>query len=205
MECILWPFRYGDFLHPDMPAETVAQLVRDFSDKIDAEYQNTPLSVLVLGPSMEATQAAGNLRRHIFAKAQDFGAIVTGEFKELVKQSRKLSGAGHNLCDYELQLALGMDALILIPASPGSFAELGLFALTDEICSKSLLLMDKRYSGDRSFVNLGAGAAYKLRQAVVTNINYDDLDAAWPPVKRFLEKKKSLKVASKRRLGKAAR
>ena len=182
----------------------INDLVVRFTEKLDEQISQTPLQVLVLGPRMDAEEHGSVLRKHLYQRAKGFGAVVTGELRDLIRASKKAKGAGYNLCDYELDLANTVDAIVLIPASPGSFAEFGLFATTDEICEKSIVLCDKEFSRDNSFVNKGTKRAYKQNNAEVHNINYLDLAGAWKLVKQFLEVRRSRKIARKRRIGTAA-
>ena len=48
-----------------------------------------------------------------------------------------------------------MDAIVLFPESPGSFAELGYFAKTPKLARKSLVISDYAFQGQDSFIVLG--------------------------------------------------
>ena len=52
-------------------------------------------------------------------------------------------------------------AIIMIPASPGSFCELGSWSISEDLCRKMLVIADKQYSEDISYLRLGT-----LRMAI---------------------------------------
>jgi hypothetical protein len=67
-----------------------------------------------------------------------------------------LFGSGTNdLLSLENLLAESVDAVVLIPESPGSFAELGAFASNEKLRSKLVCIIDKKYKKDKSFINKG--------------------------------------------------
>ena len=71
-------------------------------------------------------------------------------FEELLFGSR-----GNDLLSLENLLAESVDAIVLIPESPGSFAELGAFANNEKLRSKLICIIDDKYKKDKSFINKG--------------------------------------------------
>jgi len=71
-------------------------------------------------------------------------------FDELLYSSKK-----RDLLSLEGLLADSVDAIVLIPESPGSFAELGAFANDEKLRKKLICLIDKKYKKDKSFINQG--------------------------------------------------
>jgi L-fucose mutarotase/ribose pyranase (RbsD/FucU family) len=71
-------------------------------------------------------------------------------FDELLYSSKK-----RDLLSLEGLLADSVDAIVLIPESPGSFAELGAFANDEKLRKKIICLVDKKYKKDKSFINQG--------------------------------------------------
>ena len=63
--------------------------------------------------------------------------------------------ANNSLLKLEEQLAQAVDLIILIPESPGSFAELGAFSMRKELAQKMLVLRQSKYKSDKSFINHG--------------------------------------------------
>jgi len=71
-------------------------------------------------------------------------------FDELLYSSKT-----KDLLSLEGLLADSVDAIVLIPESPGSFAELGAFANDELLRSKLICLVDKKYKKVKSFINQG--------------------------------------------------
>ena len=60
-----------------------------------------------------------------------------------------------NLQSFEEFLANTADCVLIFVESPGSFAETGLFAGTDEVIKKTFVINTREESGKKSFLNLG--------------------------------------------------
>lgn len=71
-------------------------------------------------------------------------------FEELLYSSQT-----KDLLSLESLLAESVDALVLIPESPGSFAELGAFANDEKLRNKLICIIDKKFKKDKSFINQG--------------------------------------------------
>ena len=71
-------------------------------------------------------------------------------FDELLYSSKK-----RDLLSLEALLADSVDAIVLIPESPGSFAELGAFANDEKLRKKLICIVDKKYQKNKSFINQG--------------------------------------------------
>lgn len=71
-------------------------------------------------------------------------------FDELLFSSKK-----SDLLSLEGLLAESVDAIVIIPESPGSFAELGAFANDEKLRKKLICLVDIKYKKDKSFINQG--------------------------------------------------
>jgi hypothetical protein len=77
-----------------------------------------------------------------------------------------------DLLSLENMLAESVDAILLIPESPGSFAELGAFANDERLRKKLICIVDKNYKKDKSFIN--QGPLKLVRQANKHGIIYVD-------------------------------
>lgn len=71
-------------------------------------------------------------------------------FEELLYSSQSA-----DLLSLEGLLAQSVDAIVLIPESPGSFAELGAFANDEVLRKKMICIIDDKYKKDKSFINQG--------------------------------------------------
>lgn len=88
-----------------------------------------------------------------------------------------LAGQGHySLLELENILADSVDCIIIFPESPGSFAEVGAFSNNEKLAKKMIVLSNKKYKYDKSFLNYGPYRLIKKsKSGKVVNINYDDL------------------------------
>ncbi|WP_156293955.1 retron St85 family effector protein [Serratia oryzae] len=67
-----------------------------------------------------------------------------------------LYGQGqHSLLSLENILANSVDVIIIIPESPGSFAELGAFVNNEKLRKKMICLQDDKFKLKKSFINYG--------------------------------------------------
>ncbi|MGF1739503.1 retron St85 family effector protein [Vibrio profundum] len=89
-----------------------------------------------------------------------------------------LAGPGqHSLLHLENILADCVDAIVLFPESPGSFAEIGAFSNNPRLAQKLIVLSDKNYRSNKSFINYGPYRLIKeSKTGAVFHINYKDLD-----------------------------
>lgn len=67
-----------------------------------------------------------------------------------------LYGTGtNNLLILENLLVENVDAVAIIPESPGSFTELGAFVNNEQLRKKVVCILDKKYKKEKSFINRG--------------------------------------------------
>jgi len=71
-------------------------------------------------------------------------------FDELLYSSKT-----KDLLSLEGLLADSVDAIVIIPESPGSFAELGAFANDENLRNKLICVVDEKYKKDKNFINQG--------------------------------------------------
>ncbi|MDD4215049.1 MAG: retron St85 family effector protein [Bacteroidales bacterium] len=71
-------------------------------------------------------------------------------FEELLYSSHS-----NDLLTLENLLAESVDAIVIIPESPGSFTELGAFANDENLRTKLICIVDKKYKKNKSFINQG--------------------------------------------------
>jgi hypothetical protein len=91
----------------------------------------------------------------IFYAEEVFGALAQTE-------------PGANALQLEKELAELADAVVIIAESPGTFAELGAFAISDDLRLKLLPIADKAFERDESFLRVGP-------------IRWTDRDSAFGP------------------------
>ena len=71
-------------------------------------------------------------------------------FEELV-----LGTTTHNYLELENHLAASANAVVILLASPGTFAELGAFSNRSDLKEKLVVLVERKYRGDKSFLAKG--------------------------------------------------
>lgn len=89
-----------------------------------------------------------------------------------------LAGPGqHSLLHLENILADCVDAIVLFPESPGSYAEIGAFSNNPKLAAKLVVISDKNYKKKKSFLNYGPYRLVKAsKTGKVIHVNLKDLD-----------------------------
>lgn len=178
-----------------MTSAGIGRVAENLDAVLKDNVAKASVDVLVLGPDPRNRDLdAARLRKEIVKRCQASGTSVMAEHKELIEVARKMLGSGHNLCTYEVALAKVCDLIVLLPASPGSFAEAGLFAMRKEACAKSLVLFDREYSNDESYLMLGPARSFEFRRAKVEYVDYTKVDEVWKLVEAAIEQVKATKV-----------
>ena len=178
-------------------------LVNRVSAGIEEDIAAVSVDVLIMGPNIEGKRlnGAAKVRKLILEKCKEFGARVlpvAAEHKKLIGVARKALGKGYNLCSYEMKLAKNCDLIVLIPGSAGSFVELGLFALEDEACSKSVIFFDRSHkTKSPSFIREGPRKSYKMRGALIHDVDYNETGKILSRLKSIIEQRKVVKAERK--------
>lgn len=88
-----------------------------------------------------------------------------------------LVGNSHSLLTLESILADSVDAIVIFPESPGSFAEIGAFSNDERLRNKLICFANKKYQKNKSFINYGPLRLVKTSSSgTVAHIVYEDLD-----------------------------
>ncbi len=152
--------------------------------------------VLLLGPDMDGDGPSAKLRRELSQLCWELGTTILTEHDEIEKAGKKITGGARNLARWEILVAQKSHLVIIIPDSPGSFAELGTFSQIDKICSKMLVLFDKQYKKDKSYLQRGSRKAAEERRAAVLFVDYSEVDKVWQKVSSYIKTEKG-KMADK--------
>ena len=179
------------------PVRTLVMLDQEaFSNAATAA--GLQFKVFLAGPYVETTGSkprsgtknkAKRLRYALYHKLTDFGWVVTmGEYKRLVETANPLLGSRNDAANAELLHAKNStDAVVMLPSSPGSFLELGAFALHPDVCRKMLIVIDKMHEqDDPNYFNTGPLLGAKNKGAKVRFIDYDDHETCWEVVEKFV-------------------
>ncbi len=113
-------------------------------------------------------------------------------FDELLYSSKT-----KDLLSLEGLLADSVDAIVLIPESPGSYAELGAFANDELLRSKLICLVDKKYKKDKSFIN--QGPLRLVKKANPFGLIFIDPDDINEEIDKLISSLRKMKKASAKR------
>ena len=174
----------------------------------DIEKAQTRLTIFLAGPSIKPMEeptddlVANRARFTLFKKINEQGDTCTlGEHKELIKIYEDHFKSIANLALAEFAHVTKGDGVIILPSSPGSFCELGMFALSNEVCLKMLILMDKNHQEKPGYPYLGPAIMARYYGAVFKYVDYEDHASIWVLVEQFLEERRIRKLSSPLRIG----
>ncbi len=102
-----------------------------------------------------------------------------------------------DLLSLENLLADSVDAIVLIPESPGSFTELGAFANDERLRTKLICLIDKRYKKNKSFIN--QGPLKLVKKANKNGIIYIDPNEIDETIAKLISALKKIKKVSSKK------
>ncbi len=156
------------------------------------------LNVFVAGPYVDLEKdyplpsygrASARLRHYLVDQIEGAGNVVqVGEHGALLEEVGKRYTQLANAHVSELTIAKEKShALIVIPDSPGSFAELGTWASDEALCNKMLILADQTFKDSKGYVNIGPFILASHSHARLHFIDYADLKAALAIVSDFLD------------------
>lgn len=155
-------------------------------------WDKTVISILVFGPNTNHTTLGAKLRSYILQKCDHYCVTVRCEHTGFIDSHRSMLGENKNLVFAELDAARFVDAIIIIPDSPGSFVELGMLSPCKNIHEKVLILFKHKYANDNnSFVHQGPKLAFTENHATIKYVNYRKKRSTWEEIKPFLQKKKA--------------
>lgn len=97
----------------------------------------------------------------------------------------------------EIAMVEDADSVIMLPCSPGSFCELGAWSARDDISRKMLILADKRYEKEKSYLKLGVFKLAEDGGARVEWVDYQDVIAVKNIVKDHVNKAHALALRTK--------
>jgi hypothetical protein len=140
--------------HPRI-ATARAGLASRFRGKAYAFKHLDPV-VLLCGASK--SHLRDNLARYLRRHCPEIRFFYAEAIWEQISRHERLTKSKRNrLSALEMENELGQvsDLLIVIVESPGTFAELGAFSLSDDLRKKLLPILDKQHEEEPSFVNTG--------------------------------------------------
>ena len=164
------------------------EMIADVAELVD----QSPLTVFIMGPALTDDSDAGKLRNSLIEKCkQDGDLAVLPEHEDMGKLLRKGSKQILTLSNLERLMARRSGSVVLIPSSPGSFAELGMFSQLKTVCSKMLILLDKKFNRVRSsYIYKGPAKTARDQAATISFVDYSDQTAAWKKVSAFINRQR---------------
>lgn len=151
-------------------------------------------------PKKSKKNIASILRYKLYHKLSDEGWIVTlGEYQKLIDATEPLVGTSNNAALAEVSHAKSkdLDAVVMLPSSPGSFLELGAFSSLQVICQKMIIIIDAQFEHDKNYMNSGPVKLAENFGAEIHYCDYSDINCCWLLIEKFITLKLSLKAASR--------
>lgn len=179
------------------PVRTEAMLDQE-AFKNAATAAGLIFKAFLAGPFIETTgikprfgekNKAKRLRYVLYHKLNGIGWVVTmGEYHKIFQAADPLLGSRNDAANAELLHAKRFtDAIVMLPSSPGSFLELGAFAMHPDVCQKMLIIVDKKHENDNpNYFNTGPILGAENKGAKILFLDYDDHDACWKEVEYFV-------------------
>lgn len=159
----------------------------DFTKEVVAladEYLDSEiLKIFVMGPDTGSKKKGAKVRREIIRLCNEEGLAVKAEHPQIIAAVKKRFRQGFTLTHLEALMAEKSDLIIIIPDSAGSIAELGYFALRENICTRMVILFEKRYLHQKnSYIAQGPRRAAKNSGATVLFVDYLDPMKIWKKI-----------------------
>lgn len=165
-----------------------------------ARNNEKPVTVFLAGPfinpevNVESESSdASKLRHELFHRLEGEGFVVSlGTYPDLVASFKAGTGRYHNSAEAELSHAKDVASLvIMIPDSPGSFAEIGAFSLKEEICRKMIILTDVTHEKSFGYLNTGPVSCAEAFGSTVERVDYKDVEGCFKVVRAFSNRVKT--------------
>lgn len=177
--------------------------LRGFDERLDAATAETRVTVFVCGPAVKPLRkgerqcAASAVRWFVSQSIEKADSIaVLGEHRKFQRVSPMQIRPFFSNADRERTFARDsdVDLVVIFPSSPGSLAELGIFALEKEIACKMLVIIDKKLKRSKGFVVQAVIRSAKNRKATVSFMDYRHRRKIWNLIEKHLRNVQSIKV-----------
>ncbi|WP_447529372.1 retron St85 family effector protein [Vreelandella sp. TE19] len=154
--------------------EDVASIVKN---KIFVPRFQRKTTIFLCGADITDKEKSRSKLANIFNFRSSFELLYPEDlFEDL------LAGQGqYSLLELENTLADSVDAIVLFPESPGSFAELGAFSNNQKLAQKMIVLISNKYKSDKSFINYGPNRL--VRNTKTGKVLYYGADELEPSLK----------------------
>jgi len=173
----------------------------EFFATVDRKLRSKRVRVLLCGASLSGSVPQPDdlnryVRYEIKRRLERHGAqVVLGEDERLYDAFRKAARVEVSLADFELIFAAyNVDLVIMFPCSPGSFAELGMFAFVEKTAGRLIIVIDDREDHSGGFVVRGPVVQAKENGGRVKCLRYDDISGIWDFVEETVNRERVRKV-----------
>jgi hypothetical protein len=153
---------------------TLAEELKRHREELVAAASETPFIVFLCGPKLTAKKTSAKFRARMKDRLEKEGfEVILGEDDGL--DNPILKGIGINAQDNEVEfIRKSCNAIVIIADSVGAFCELGLFSWhfvhRDGVFKRDkkapaldfILLLQRKYRNDTSYLNQGPAAAVKV-------------------------------------------
>lgn len=156
------------------------------------------LSVFVAGPLIEKgwgqaeldERPASKLRLWIktFVEDQLQHHVIFGEHRGVSEIGDEHFGTQASFAITEMALVNDAHAIVIVPASAGSFCELGTWSAREHLCPKLLIIADEKFETDNSYLRLGTLRMAVNNGATVAWCDYNDPDTVAKHVHAFVQR-----------------
>lgn len=155
-----------------LSAQQIDLIAKVVESKIYIPSKSNKVAIFLCGAAIDDPTKARSKLAALLINKKRFEIFYPEEiFDDL------LVGQGHSLLTLESVLADSVDAIVIFPESPGSFAEIGAFSNDDRLRNKLICFANSRFQRNKSFINYGPLRLIKSsRSGTLAHINYDDFD-----------------------------
>lgn len=158
-------------------------IVRQIYQDVFLNIQHTNIDLFLCGgaSSKSYTSNRDELRKRLEDNKKLSIFYPEDMFMELLSRKK------YDLFTLENFLAENSDLIIIVCESPGSFTELGAFTSNNKILDKLVVLIQKKFKNDKSFIMQGPVRyieAHNKKKVIYFNSDMDDMEKA---VKGYLE------------------
>lgn len=156
------------------------------------------LDVFLAGPFINVAEAATHpdnsssaskqLRFFLYNNFEQLGHVVyLGEDVEMRTNGEANFGPLANAVVYERShIKRHLNAVVVLPDSPGSFCEIGDWASDPDICKNLLLIIDAVHEGKLNYINSGIVRFASFNGAKIRYLDYSDHEVVAAECKTFL-------------------
>ena len=175
--------------------------VEDFNRRIAEIQEETHFQVFVCGPAINRSasnkKCNGATIRTLISKKMSQEGITVVWVEHLVSKNESPNIKKYRFDNAEKEVIFAVkhaDLVIIFPASPGSFAELGAFSINPKIAHKMIIVFDSRYKDKKSFVVTAVAKSAKKRKAIIKFMNYATPTKVWKGIERALVESRDVKA-----------